>query len=164
MAKPRTLALAVIGVIVALTGVAAPEDLSGAAYSTCQMFALDRLTRPATAHFPALGEPGTLSHISARRRAGRYQVESFVDFRNENGEPVRNRVYCDLHMLGPTHWMLERILMGDGDRRALERDQAAERAATEASLRRRALTEWVAEGFEKNDSVTRRRSSWPTEP
>lgn len=140
------------GTILALAGSATAEDLSGAAYSTCQMFALDRLTRPATARFPALGEPGTLARVPAPQRPGQYEIESYCDFRGEAGERIRHRVYCDLRLLGRNRWQLDRILMGTGERPALEREEAARRAEAKASRRRRELAEWVAREFEKDDT------------
>jgi hypothetical protein len=146
--------LFVVGATIALGGLALAEDLSGAAYSTCQQFALDRLSERAKPHFPALGERGTGSHIPAGWRRGHYEVTSFVDTRNPFGAPVRSRLYCIVEVLGPNHWALDRIVIGDDDevfgvyepvrvREARQRDAEARR--------RRALIDWVAASFEQEE-------------
>ena len=139
------------GILVVLwTRTAAAEDLSGAAHSTCQMFAKDRLRATAGARFPSLGEPGTYARIR-RGSAGRYEVATFVDRRDELGQRVRSRVYCDLRTLTLNHWILDDILIGDGDRRTLERKRATLEANSRAARRQRELIEWVAAGFEQDE-------------
>jgi hypothetical protein len=152
MMNPHIVAVVFVGTMLARASAATPEDLSGAAYSTCQMFALDRLASPETARFPALGERGTVSRTLVRQKPGYFRVESFVDFRSERGERVRTRVYCDLRMLGPNRWLLEKLIMGNGERPALEREEAERRAAAAASHRRDKLTEWVATEFESEEA------------
>jgi len=153
----RRVGLLVAGAVVASAGMAFAENLAGAAYSTCQMFALDRLPRPETARFPSLGERGTSSRSGAgSSRTERYEVTSFVDFKNERGDRVRYRLYCSLHTGGPNRWVLDQLLIGNGERTVLEREQARRRATAEAARRRRELTDWMAAEFEKDEREAKR--------
>ena len=129
------------------TRTSAAEDLAGAAHSTCQMFAKDRLTKTAGTRFPSLGEPTTSSRIRGGS-AGRYEVATFVDREDARGKRMRSRVYCDLRTPRANHWILDDILIGDGDRTTLERKRATLEASSRAARRQRALIEWVAAGFE----------------
>ncbi len=137
-------------VLLALATGARAEDFAGAAYSTCQMFALDHLPGAARTRFPSLGEPGTFSR---ERGSADFQVGSYVDVGTDAGERDRSRVYCDLRQLGTNHWELERIFMGHGDRAALEREKIERWEATASSLRRQALIQWVAAGFDPHEIV-----------
>jgi hypothetical protein len=106
-----------IGVVIAAAAasVLAPvasaraEDLSGAAHSTCQMFALDQL-RSREVHFAGLGERGTGARVPAGWGAGHYQVLSFVDVESTGGT-ARSSLYCELRLIGQDRWVLERLVM-----------------------------------------------------
>lgn len=137
----------------ALPSAASAEDLAGAAYSTCQMFALDRMPDRDDVRFPAYDEAGSVAPQG--RRGDTYRVATFVERRRETGERRRERIYCDLRRLGPNHWELERILMGDGDRATLEREAATRFARAESAHRRQLLIEWVAQSFDRDDPHAR---------
>jgi len=102
--------IAALALGVTLGSRASAEDLSGAAYSTCQMFAFDQLRRPNGIHFPGLGEPGTGSRA---RGPEQFQVLSFVDSRTASGLQVRSRLYCELRSLGNDRWRLDRMVIDD---------------------------------------------------
>jgi len=118
--------IAVAALGLTLASAAHGEDLSGAAYSTCQMFAFDQLHRSTGIHFPGLGEPGTGSRIPVGWGAGHYQVMSFVESRSASGLPVRSRLYCELRSMGNDRWVLDRMVIDDVNR---PRSVASTRAA-----------------------------------
>jgi hypothetical protein len=96
--------------VLAFGGLARSEDLSGAAHSTCQMFALDQMPSR-DVHFAGLGERGTGARIPAGWGAGHYQVLSFVDVRGGGETVVRSSLYCELRSIGPDRWLLERLVL-----------------------------------------------------
>jgi hypothetical protein len=96
--------------VLALARPTRAEDLSGAAHSTCQMFALDQL-HSRDVHFAGLGEHGTGARVPAGWRAGHYQVLSFVDVRGAGGPVTRSTLYCELRSIGQDGWVLERLIM-----------------------------------------------------
>ena len=96
--------------VLALVGRARAEDLSGAAHSTCQMFALDQL-HSGDVHFAGLGERGTDARVPTGWRAGHYQVLSFVDVSGAGRPATRSSLYCELRSIGQDGWVLERLVM-----------------------------------------------------
>ena len=105
--------IAALALASTLASAAYGEDLSGAAYSTCQMFALDQLHKSNGIHFPGLGEPGTGSRIPEGWSAGHYQVLSFVDSSSAAGLQTRSRLYCELRSIGNDRWVLDRMVIDD---------------------------------------------------
>jgi hypothetical protein len=96
--------------LLALVPAARAEDLSGAAHSTCQMFALDQL-QSRDVHFAGLGERGTGARVPAGLNAAHYQVLSFVDVRGASGAVARSSLYCELRLIGEDRWLLERLVI-----------------------------------------------------
>ena len=116
---------AFVALALAVAAGAHAEDLSGAAYSTCQMFALERLKTRATIHFPGLGERGTGARVPAGWDPGRYQVISFVDSRATTGVPLRRDVYCELIWLGQDRWSLRKLVIGELEQASVSRPRSA---------------------------------------
>ena len=117
-------------VIAAALGVSAgayAEDLSGAAYSTCQMFALERLPTRASVRFAGLGERGTGSYVPRGSNPDRFEVFSFVDSKTTSGMPLRRRLYCDMRSLGRDRWALRKIVLEEVEPVSLSRPLSAAR-------------------------------------